>query len=59
MRAGLRGSYVGVPLETPGGHVLGTLGVADSGPWLGSQVMVDALTARARAVMASLLAARG
>jgi len=58
VRAGLLGSYVGVPLETPSGHVLGTLCVADTGPWLGSQAMVDALTARAREVTASLLAAR-
>ncbi len=55
VRAGVIGSYVGVPLLSPTGHVLGSLCLIDRLPWLGSAAMIAALTARARAVMATLL----
>jgi CheY-like chemotaxis protein len=53
--AGVIGSYVGVPLTSPSGNVLGTLCLVDRLPWLGSAALVDALTDRARQVTASLL----
>ena len=55
VRAGVIGSYVGVPLLSPAGNVLGSLCLIDQLPWLGSAAMITALTARARAVMAALL----
>lgn len=48
--SGLIGSFVGVPIVSPTGMVLGTLCVIDEGMWLGSAQMVDALQIEARAV---------
>ncbi|MCX5743336.1 MAG: GAF domain-containing protein [Proteobacteria bacterium] len=48
--SGMIGSYIGVPLVSPRGHVVGTLCLVDPGPWLGSAPLVDALVAHARAI---------
>jgi signal transduction protein with GAF and PtsI domain len=53
--SGVVGSYVGAPLITPSGHVLGTLCLIDQGPWLGSAAQVHALTETAKTIATALL----
>lgn len=50
LAAGLIGSYVGVPVVSRSGSVLGTLGVVDAGAWLGSPDLVDALRMEGRGI---------
>lgn len=56
VRAGIVGSYVGAPLVSPEGHVLGSLCIIDRGRWMGSPAQVQALVALADKVVRDLVA---